>query len=187
MRNVGVAIAIARPSFSREWNRDALHDRRPAAGDEHVRIDHLGFVRGFVFRNDLFCALSDAGLSARGTAGHACSRCLLVHQMPIAMPSSIDPLVPVLRDNFWLTIHVLTITLSYAAFALAMGFRAHPAFPLRAESSRRPAPISRCISGSIASFNSVCFCSPPGQFSAASGRIIPGDVSGAGTRKRRGR
>src|SRR5207302_1764988 len=34
---------------------------------------------------------------------------LLVHQMPIAMPSSIDPLVPVLRDNFWLTIHVLTI------------------------------------------------------------------------------
>ena len=43
---------------------------------------------------------------------------LLVHQMPIAMPASIDPLVPVLRDNFWLTIHVLTITLSYAAFLL---------------------------------------------------------------------
>ncbi len=47
---------------------------------------------------------------------------LLVHQMPIAMSAAIDPLVPVLRDNFWLTIHVLTITLSYAAFALAMGF-----------------------------------------------------------------
>jgi cytochrome c-type biogenesis protein CcsB len=47
---------------------------------------------------------------------------LLVHQMPIAMPSSIDPLVPVLRDNFWLTIHVLTITLSYAAFLLACAF-----------------------------------------------------------------
>src|SRR5437762_5575269 len=47
---------------------------------------------------------------------------LLVHQMPIAMPPSLDPVVPVLRDNFWLTIHVLTITLSYAAFALAMGF-----------------------------------------------------------------
>src|SRR5438045_6930577 len=46
---------------------------------------------------------------------------LLVHQIPIAMPASIDPLVPVLRDNFWLTIHVLTIRLSYAAFALAMG------------------------------------------------------------------
>ncbi len=47
---------------------------------------------------------------------------LLVHQMPIAMPASIDPLVPVLRDNFWLTIHVLTITLSYAAFLLACAF-----------------------------------------------------------------
>jgi cytochrome c-type biogenesis protein CcsB len=47
---------------------------------------------------------------------------MLVHQMPIAMPASIDPLVPVLRDNFWLTIHVLTITLSYAAFLLACAF-----------------------------------------------------------------
>jgi cytochrome c-type biogenesis protein CcsB len=47
---------------------------------------------------------------------------LLVHQMPIAMPSNIDPLVPVLRDNFWLTVHVLTITLSYAAFLLAWAF-----------------------------------------------------------------
>ncbi len=32
---------------------------------------------------------------------------------------SLRPLVPVLRDNFWLTVHVLTITLSYAAFMLA--------------------------------------------------------------------
>ncbi|MCK6472613.1 MAG: cytochrome c biogenesis protein CcsA [Planctomycetes bacterium] len=32
---------------------------------------------------------------------------------------SIGPLVPVLRDNFWLTVHVLSITLSYSAFALA--------------------------------------------------------------------
>jgi cytochrome c-type biogenesis protein CcsB len=47
---------------------------------------------------------------------------LLVHQIPVAMPSRLDPLVPVLRDNFWLTIHVLTITLSYSAFALAMIF-----------------------------------------------------------------
>src|SRR5439155_23626636 len=47
---------------------------------------------------------------------------LLLRQVPVAMPESIDPLVPVLRSNFWLTIHVLTITLSYAAFALAMGF-----------------------------------------------------------------
>ena len=33
----------------------------------------------------------------------------------------IPQLPPVLRSNFWLTIHVLTIVSSYAAFALAMG------------------------------------------------------------------
>ncbi len=47
---------------------------------------------------------------------------LLLRQLPIAMPPNIDPLVPVLRSNFWLTIHVLCITLSYAAFALGTGF-----------------------------------------------------------------
>ncbi len=34
---------------------------------------------------------------------------------------NIEPLVPVLRSNYWLIIHVLTITISYSAFALAMG------------------------------------------------------------------
>ena len=37
------------------------------------------------------------------------------------MDGSITPLVPVLRDNTWLTLHVLTITLGYAAFLLALG------------------------------------------------------------------
>lgn len=34
------------------------------------------------------------------------------------LDSSISPLVPVLRDNFWLSTHVTTIILSYAALAL---------------------------------------------------------------------
>lgn len=38
---------------------------------------------------------------------------------PAVLDPSLNPLVPVLRSNFWLTTHVLTITLSYAAFALA--------------------------------------------------------------------
>jgi ABC-type transport system involved in cytochrome c biogenesis permease subunit len=46
----------------------------------------------------------------------------LVLNIPIAMPPNIDPLVPVLRDNFWLTIHVLSITAGYGAFFLAMAF-----------------------------------------------------------------
>ena len=40
---------------------------------------------------------------------------------PAILDPSLNPLVPVLRSNYWLTIHVLTITLSYAAFALTLG------------------------------------------------------------------
>lgn len=46
---------------------------------------------------------------------------LLADSLPAVLDPSIEPLVPVLRDNFWLSIHVPTITLSYASFALAMG------------------------------------------------------------------
>ncbi len=46
---------------------------------------------------------------------------ILADTQMLALDRSINPLVPVLRDNFWLTTHVLTITLSYAAFALALG------------------------------------------------------------------
>ncbi len=35
--------------------------------------------------------------------------------------SNIEPLVPVLRSNYWLIIHVMTIVISYSAFALATG------------------------------------------------------------------
>ena len=44
---------------------------------------------------------------------------ILADNVPI-LDGSIDPLVPVLRDNMWLTIHVLTITLAYGAYFLAM-------------------------------------------------------------------
>lgn len=46
---------------------------------------------------------------------------ILADTQPMILDRSIQPLVPVLADNFWLTTHVLTITLSYAAFALALG------------------------------------------------------------------
>jgi cytochrome c-type biogenesis protein CcsB len=45
---------------------------------------------------------------------------ILADNVPI-LDGAISPLVPVLRDNMWLTVHVLTITLGYAAFTLAMG------------------------------------------------------------------
>jgi cytochrome c-type biogenesis protein CcsB len=45
---------------------------------------------------------------------------ILADNVPI-LDGAIAPLVPVLRDNMWLTVHVLTIMLGYAAFTLAMG------------------------------------------------------------------
>lgn len=48
--------------------------------------------------------------------------CLLfVQTQPLIFDPSLQPLVPVLRNNFWLTVHVLSVTLSYAAFGLALG------------------------------------------------------------------
>ncbi|MBY0370070.1 cytochrome c biogenesis protein CcsA [bacterium] len=45
---------------------------------------------------------------------------VLADTLPSVLDPSIQPLEPVLRSNFWLTIHVLTITLGYAAFALSL-------------------------------------------------------------------
>lgn len=47
--------------------------------------------------------------------------CMIVaDNAPVILDDSIQPLEAVLRSNYWLTIHVLTITISYAAFFLAM-------------------------------------------------------------------
>ncbi len=71
----------------------------------------------------LFALIFEAVYRVRYFAACAGAVCvvslILADSVPI-LNGSIDPLVPVLRDNMWLTIHVLTITLSYAAFFLAM-------------------------------------------------------------------
>ena len=68
----------------------------------------------------IFEAVYKAGHFAACAAALAVISLLLADNVPI-MDASIQPLVPVLRDNFWLTLHVLTITLGYAAFLLALG------------------------------------------------------------------
>jgi cytochrome c-type biogenesis protein CcsB len=48
--------------------------------------------------------------------------CLIVADIaPTVLDASLQPLEPVLRSNYWLTIHVLTITLSYSALFLGWG------------------------------------------------------------------
>lgn len=58
-------------------------------------------------------------LMAASTAVIVCL--ILADNTPAVLDPAINPLTPVLRSNFWLTIHVLTITMSYAAFMVAMG------------------------------------------------------------------
>jgi len=55
---------------------------------------------------------------ATSAAGCAVIALLLADQFPNVRNPNIQPLTPVLRDNFWLATHVLTITLGYAAFFL---------------------------------------------------------------------
>ncbi len=46
---------------------------------------------------------------------------ILADNCPAVLDARLRPLQPVLRSNFWLVTHVMTITLSYAALALALG------------------------------------------------------------------
>ncbi|QDU63545.1 Cytochrome c biogenesis protein CcsA [Planctomycetes bacterium Pan216] len=48
-----------------------------------------------------------------------CLSTLLAESIPIQFGASISPLEPVLRSNYWLIVHVLTIVASYGAFMLA--------------------------------------------------------------------
>lgn len=77
------------------------------------------------FGTILFALIFEAIYRSRyfllGAVPVAVASLILADTQTLALNRSIDPLVPVLRDNFWLTTHVLTITLSYAAFALALG------------------------------------------------------------------
>ena len=58
-------------------------------------------------------------------AGTACAVGLIAYYAPMwytdLWDKDINPLMPVLRDNFWLTLHVLSITASYGAGFLAWG------------------------------------------------------------------
>jgi cytochrome c-type biogenesis protein CcsB len=69
-------------------------------------------VLWFIQKNSILFAVATA-LSAIGL--------IVSDAAPAMIDPSIHPLVPVLRSNYWLLIHVLTITLSYAAFALTLG------------------------------------------------------------------
>src|SRR5262245_20353311 len=121
LQNIGVAVAILGLAFQASGIvLRCMIAGRPPVTNMFESIIWVSFAVSFF--GMIFFVRYRASVYLLAALPVTLTALLLVHQMPIAMPSSIDPLVPVLRDNFWLTVHVLTITLSYAAFALAMGF-----------------------------------------------------------------
>jgi ABC-type transport system involved in cytochrome c biogenesis permease subunit len=76
---------------------------------------------GTIFFALVFEAIYRSRYFLLGAVPVAVASLILADTQPVILDRSIHPLVPVLADNFWLTTHVLTITLSYAAFALALG------------------------------------------------------------------
>ncbi len=54
------------------------------------------------------------------SAGAAVSALVMIYAGLLPIDSSLDVLVPVLRSNYWLSVHVMTIVSSYGGFGLAM-------------------------------------------------------------------
>jgi ABC-type transport system involved in cytochrome c biogenesis permease subunit len=70
----------------------------------------LGLVLAIVYPGRILLAAA-AAVSALAL--------VLADNCPVAMDPSLQPLTAILRSNYWLIIHVMTVTASYAAFALA--------------------------------------------------------------------
>jgi cytochrome c-type biogenesis protein CcsB len=90
----------------------------------------IGLVLELIYRKR-FIAVAAAAVSTVAL--------ILADNCPSVLNSSLQPLQPVLRNNFWLVTHVMTITLSYAAFALAMGIANITLGFFLARSENRPA------------------------------------------------
>ncbi len=86
----------------------------------------FSMILGLIYRKSVLPA-SAAFVAAFGL--------IIGESFPAVLDPSLSPLVPVLRNNYWLTVHVLTITLSYGAFLLSwalahaalLSFAFHPA------------------------------------------------------------
>jgi ABC-type transport system involved in cytochrome c biogenesis permease subunit len=92
---------------------------RPPVSNMYESIIWVAF--GAVFFALIFEAIHRGRYFLLGATFAAVLPLLLADMQPLALNPSLQPLVPVLQSNFWLSTHVLVITLSYAAFLLALG------------------------------------------------------------------
>ena len=97
-----------------------------AAGtSEHVPVTNMYESVVFVgFAAALFGLVSEVIIRKRyalvAAATVSTVAMVLADNCPAILDPAIRPLTPILRSNFWLAIHVMTIMLSYAALAMAL-------------------------------------------------------------------
>jgi ABC-type transport system involved in cytochrome c biogenesis permease subunit len=92
---------------------------RPPVSNMYESIIWVAF--GAVFFALVFEVIHRGRYFLLGATFAAVIPLLLADFQPLALDRSIQPLTPILQSNFWLATHVLIITLSYAAFLLALG------------------------------------------------------------------
>ena len=74
-------------------------------------VSAFGLLLHFIYRNAKVLGLLFLGSGLT---------LLLTESIPLILSPDLDPIVAVLRNNFWLSTHVLTVSISYAAFSIAM-------------------------------------------------------------------
>ena len=100
------------------WMRAEISGRAPVT-NMYESVIYLGLgtaLFGLAF--EIFHRKQYILAAASGVAAVAL---MLADNCPTVLDPSLQPLQPVLRSNFWLITHVMSITLGYAAFALALG------------------------------------------------------------------
>jgi ABC-type transport system involved in cytochrome c biogenesis permease subunit len=91
----------------------------PAAAMSLFTIPYAMFIRGW--REPLAQAIDRKAFVLAGAAACFLAALAAYFAPPEIMHKGFDSPRPILRDNFWLFVHVLTITASYGAGALAWG------------------------------------------------------------------
>ena len=98
--------------------RVAISERAPVT-NMYESVVYVGL--GVAFFGMLFELIYRKRYILTASAAVATVALILADNCPAVLDPSLRPLQPVLRSNFWLVTHVMTITLSYAALALALG------------------------------------------------------------------
>lgn len=93
---------------------------RPPVSNMYESVIWVAF--GAMFFGAILEAVYRKRVIALGSLIFATLALIVADQSTAVIDDGIHPLEPVLRSNLWLTVHVLTITLGYAAFALSLVF-----------------------------------------------------------------